>query len=372
MFNNSQKAMRMPVQPEPSNATDTAAASLPSGMPTPGQSRAHAQSARHVAVLSPDAHPLAPADRPAKGPIAVLPEAEAVFVAAVEDGGGVVAPLSDETRGIVWLSYQRAPELAKVLQQHPHITWVQLPWAGIDAFADVLQAEHRKGLLWTSAKGAYAQPVAEHALALSLALLRFLPRRIRATSWDARPDGVSLFGLRVVIVGAGGIAIELVRLLQVFRAHVTIVRRSDKPVPGADVTVQSDELHRVLPNADLVIVAAALTGDTRGLFGTREFGLMPDSAYLVNVARGPLVDTDALVDALHTGAIAGAAMDVTDPEPLPDGHALWQAPNVIVTPHMADTPTMTAPLLSERIRLNVQAFLGDDAFVGIIDPEIGY
>nr|WP_233279317.1 D-isomer specific 2-hydroxyacid dehydrogenase family protein [Microterricola pindariensis] len=315
---------------------------------------------------------MAASARPAPGPIAVLPEPDPVFVAAVESGGGTVAPLSADTRGVVWLDYRRAGELAGVLRANPQIGWVQLPWAGVDAFAEVMRSEHRDGLLWTSAKGAYAQPVAEHALALSLALARFLPRRIRATSWDDRPDGVSLYGLRVVIVGAGGIAIELLRLLQAFRAHVTVVRRSAEPLPGADVTVSNEALHDVLPEADLVVVAAALTGSTRGLFGAREFALMPETAYFVNVARGGLVETDALVHALHRGTIAGAAVDVTSPEPLPDGHPLWSAPNVIVTPHMADTPTMTAPLLAERIRLNVRAFLGDARFVGIVDPERGY
>jgi phosphoglycerate dehydrogenase-like enzyme len=99
---------------------------------------------------------------------------------------------------------------------------------------------------------------------------------------------------------------------------------------------------------------------------------MKPSAYLVNIARGGLVDTDALVDALASGEIAGAGVDVTDPEPLPDGHPLWSEPNCIVTPHAADTPEMTAPLLAERIRLNVEAFLGDGRFIGVVDPESGY
>lgn len=312
------------------------------------------------------------AHRPAVGSIAILPEPSPVFSAAVEAGGGVVAPLSEQTRGVIWLSYHRAAELGTLLAQNPQIEWVQLPWAGVDGFSGVLRSQHRDNLLWTSAKGAYAQPVAEHALALSLALMRFLPRRIRATSWNDTPDGVSLFGAQVVIVGAGGIAIELVRLLGAFGAHVTIVRRSDAPLPGAERTVSSMQLHDVLPTAELVIVAAALTDGTRKLFGAPEFALMPDTAYFVNVARGGLVDTDALVAALRDGTLAGAAVDVTDPEPLPEGHPLWEAPNVIVTPHMADTPTMTAPLLAERIRLNVLALHGEGEFVGVVDPEIGY
>ncbi|RDV44877.1 hydroxyacid dehydrogenase [Leifsonia sp. ku-ls] len=315
---------------------------------------------------------LPPERRPEPGPIAVLPEPEQQFVDAVEAAGGTVEPLSERTRGVVWLSNKDAAAFPPVLEAHPGIGWVQLPFAGVDAFADVLAAEDRPGLVWTSAKGAYAQPVAEHALVLALALLRVLPKRLRARSWATEPEGRSLYGLDVVIVGAGGIALELIRLLQPFGTRITVVRRSSAPVEGAARTVTSDRLAEVLPDADLVVVAAALTGGTRHLFGAEEFAAMKPTAYLVNIARGGLVDTDALLDALRSGAIAGAGLDVTDPEPLPDGHPLWDEPGVIITPHQADTPEMTAPLLAERIRQNVRAFLDDGRFVGVVDPDAGY
>lgn len=327
---------------------------------------------QHRAVLAVEADAL-PADRrPAAGPIAILPEPEQTFVDAVHAGGGEVAPLSDETRGLVWLTYRDARGLTDVLEAHPQIGWVQLPYAGVDAFADVLAAEDRPGLLWTSAKGAYAQPVAEHALALTLALLRVLPKRVVARSWATEQEGRSLYGLRVVIVGAGGIALELMRLLEPFGTDITIVRRSSEPVAAASRTVTADRLGEVLPDADVVVIAAALTGGTRHLFGEREFAAMKQTACLVNIARGGLVDSDALVTALASGTIAGAGIDVTDPEPLPDGHPLWDEPNCLITPHQADTPEMTAPLLAERIRLNVHAFLDDGRFVGVVDPAEGY
>ncbi|WP_314149423.1 D-isomer specific 2-hydroxyacid dehydrogenase family protein [uncultured Leifsonia sp.] len=330
------------------------------------------QTVQHRAVLAVDAQQLPADQRPEPGPIAVLPQPEPAFVAAVEEAGGTVEPLSDRTRGVVWLSYKDAADFPPVLEAHPGIGWVQLPFAGVDAFAGILAAEDRPGLVWTSAKGAYAQPVAEHALALTLALLRVLPKRVRARSWGTVQEGTSLYGLDVVIVGAGGIALELMRLLAPFEARVTIVRRSAEPVPGAVRTVTADRLREVLPTADVVVVAAALTGGTRHLFGGEEFALMKPTAQLVNIARGGLVDTDALVTALRDGEIAGAGLDVTDPEPLPDGHPLWDEPNCLITPHQADTPEMVAPLLAERIRLNVAAFLGDGRFVGLVDPRAGY
>nr|WP_290472060.1 NAD(P)-dependent oxidoreductase [Leifsonia sp. 71-9] len=119
-------------------------------------------------------------------------------------------------------------------------------------------------------------------------------------------------------------------------------------------------------------MAAALTGGTRQLLSATEFAAMKEAAVLVNIARGGLIDTDALLAALREGRLAGAGVDVTDPEPLPDGHPLWDEPHCLITPHQADTPEMVAPMLAERVRLNVAAFLGDGRFVGLVDPEAGY
>ena len=318
--------------------------------------------------------------RPRRGPITIVPAtathtaSEADFVEAVLSSGAELAALGPRTRGLIWLSYGGADALAATLESHPSIDWVQLPYAGVDAFAGLLASYADRPLpLWTSAKGAYSQPVAEHALTLTLALLRVIPERVRATSWPMGPKtGSSLFGVSIVIVGAGGIAVELIRLLEPFGAHVTIVRRSAGEVAGAERTVTSDRLREVLPDADVVVIAAASTAGTRRMFSSTEFAVMKRSSVLVNIARGDLVDSDALVAALATGEIAGAGLDVTDPEPLPDGHPLWTAPNILITPHSADTPAMTAPLLADRIRDNVAAFVGDGRFIGIVDPRAGY
>ncbi|WP_229715190.1 D-isomer specific 2-hydroxyacid dehydrogenase family protein [Subtercola lobariae] len=335
-------------------------------------SAAASQPAQHEAVLASPATPLAEAVRPTPGPIAVLPVAGALFVDAIEAAGGQVAPLSDATRGLVWLDSGSADELGRVLESHPGIQWLQLPWAGVDSFSELLATHSRPGLLVTSAKGAYAQPVAEHALTLTLAVMRHLAERARATSWATTSTGESLYGRHVVIVGAGGIAVELLRLLAPFGVQTTVVRRQATPLAGATRTVTTDALRAVLPTADVIVLAAALTSGTENLFGAAEFALLKPTAYLVNIARGGLVDTDALVTALNSGALAGAGLDVTDPEPLPAGHPLWRAQNVIITSHSADTPEMTAPLLAKRLHDNVAALLGDGAFVGIVDPKAGY
>jgi phosphoglycerate dehydrogenase-like enzyme len=326
----------------------------------------------HRAVLTSSAA-LDAEHRPTPGPIAVGPESAEHVVAAIDAGGGTVGPIDESTRGLVWLSHKAIDDLDRVLTSYPNIEWVQLPMAGVDMFAPVMaKYADRPKPLWTSAKGAYSEPVAEHAVALALALLRVFPERARATSWATVPKGISLYGLDVVIVGAGGIALEIMRLLEPFDPTITIVRRSTDPVPGASKTVAASSLGEVLPTADVVIVAAAMTSDTSKMFGAAEFEAMKSTAVLVNIARGGLVDTEALVAALDAESIWGAGLDVTSPEPLPDGHPLWTSDRALITPHQADTPEMVAPLLAERIRHNVAALGGDGDFIGVVDPAAGY
>ena len=316
--------------------------------------------------------PLPHGDRPVPGPVAILPNEAPHLAAAVEAAGGALAPLGPDTAGLIWTHASDAEGLAAILAEHPDIGWVQLPWAGVDAFARVL-ASHagERTPIWTSAKGAYSEPVAEHAVALALAGMRELPEKARRTSWTAR-SGESIFGRRVLIVGAGGIAQEIIRLLAPFEPSITIVRRSPGDVAGAERVVTADRLDEVLPEAEIVILAAAATGENRHLLDARRIALMDERALLVNIARGSLVDTVALAEALERGHLAGAGIDVTDPEPLPDGHPLWTAPRVVITCHSADTEEMVAPLLASRVESNVRALLGDGAFIGVVDPAAGY
>jgi phosphoglycerate dehydrogenase-like enzyme len=209
---------------------------------------------------------------------------------------------------------------------HPEISWVQLPLAGVETMVEAGVIDHARR--WTSAKGAYAEPVAEHALALLLAGLRQLPRRARAWSWG-EPAAVSLFDQPVTIVGGRGLATELLRLLEPFRAQVTVVRQRPEPLAGATRTVGTGRLPEALAGARAVVLMLALT---HKLIGRAELAAMERDAWLVNVARGGVVDTGALTDALQSGQIGGAALDVTDPEQIPDGHSLWDLPNCLITP----------------------------------------
>jgi len=305
----------------------------------------------------------------ARIPVAVAPSEAAWAVGAISGAGGEAVGLDQRPFGLVWTDPGAVEELRDVLRGHPEISWVQLPMAGVELMAEAGVFDHRRK--WTSAKGAYAEPVAEHALALLLAGLRYLPERARAHSWG-QPAGLSLFDQPLTIVGGGGITIALLRLLRPFRARVTVVRRRTEPLAGAVRTVTSTRLHETLPGARAVVLTLALTPQSRGLIGRKELEAMDQQAWLVNVARGALVDTEALVEALRSGQIGGAALDVTDPEPLPAGHPLWDLSNCLITPHTADTEPMTQPLLAERIAENVRRLATGRELVGRVDPDLGY
>ena len=301
--------------------------------------------------------------------IAIGPDPRESVVRAVRIAGGKPAPVDADADALVWLDPGDLAGLGRALKATPAARWVQLPFAGIERVAEagLLDTDHT----WTCAKGAYAEPVAEHALMLALAGLRLLRRRIRARSWGEN-GGESLYDQPVTILGGGGIATSLISLLTPMRCPVTVVRRQADPVPGAARTVRTEQRLEALAGAKVVVVALALTPATEHVIGPAELAAMRPDAWLVNVARGRHVDTEALVTALRERAIGGAALDVTDPEPLPDGHPLWDLDNCIITPHTADTEEMIDRMLGRRIEANVAAFAAGKPLLGVIDPTAGY
>ncbi|MGA0148284.1 MAG: NAD(P)-dependent oxidoreductase [Ilumatobacteraceae bacterium] len=285
---------------------------------------------------------------------------------AVHAGGCEVADYA-HAQGLVWGDPRGADALGEVLREHQHLAWVQLPFAGIENFVVHLDDER----VWTSGKGVYAEPVAELCMAFLLGGLRHVIGYSRVREWTV-DHGRYLLGGNIVIVGGGGITASLVRMLQGFNTHITVVRRHDTPLPGVQRVVTQAHLHEVLPAADAVVLACALTPETMGLIGARELQLMKHDAWLVNVGRGRLVVTDDLVVALRDQRIGGAALDVTDPEPLPSQHPLWTFDNCLVTPHIGNTRAMAVPLLSERVATNCRLFAAGQPLVGVVDVGLGY
>jgi phosphoglycerate dehydrogenase-like enzyme len=299
--------------------------------------------------------------------IALGPEGGARWLSdAIVAGGGHQVPIG-EAEALVWADASDVDGLEAALHANPGLAWVQLPFAGVENFVGLVDDDR----IWTCGKGVYAEPVAEMALTLALAGMRGLGSYARATSWSG-PQGRNLIGANVAILGGGGIAESLLRLLQPFDCDITVVRNHVQDMPGADIVLESDGYADAIANADLVVLALALTPETEGIIGASELELMGRNAWLVNVARGRHVVTDELVVALRDGVIAGAGLDVTDPEPLPAGHPLWSMPNCIITPHTANTPEMAKPLLGERVTANVKRWAEDAELIGLIDADAGY
>ena len=272
-----------------------------------------------------------------------------------------------KAEALVWAE-PAAPELLPgVLAQGSGIEWVQLPYAGIEDLTHLLDRDHR----WTCGKGVYAEPVAEHVLMLALAGLRGMGSYARARRWSP-PEGRNLLGARVTVLGGGGITESLVRLLGPWDCRITVMRRHPAPMAGVDRVVGPESLHDALSDADVVVVALALTPETTGIIDADALRAMSPHAWLINVGRGGHVVTDDLVEALGTGAIGGAALDVTDPEPLPDGHPLWSMDNCLITPHVGNTPEMGLKLLARRVTENVRRYIAGQELLGPVDVDLGY
>jgi phosphoglycerate dehydrogenase-like enzyme len=291
-----------------------------------------------------------------------------MFEDAVSEAGGRLVDL-DEAQGVLWADNGGATELAAAIDANPALQWVQLPWAGVDGVAS--SGIFDRPVTFTCLKGMLGEPVAEHALMLAMMATRNAVRLARTPHWLELEPG-TLFRKRVTIIGAGGIGLALAELLQPFDCEITVVRRSTDPVVGAARTVQPAALLDVLPETDVLVLAAPATAETRCMIGEAELAALPSSAVLVNVARGSLVDTDALTAALQRGSLAGAGLDVTDPEPLPSTHALWSMDTVMITSHTADSLEYVADQLRTRFMQNIRRFAAGEPLEGVIDPAARY
>ncbi|WP_419931556.1 D-isomer specific 2-hydroxyacid dehydrogenase family protein [Candidatus Poriferisodalis sp.] len=291
-----------------------------------------------------------------------------VLAEAVVRGGGTVST-PDAASALVWAEPTQAHLIGELVDANPGIEWVQLPYAGIEPVVDIVTA--RPGLEWYCGKGVYAEPVAEHALMLALAGLRGMATYARASQWTA-PEGRNLLGANVTVLGGGGITESLLRLLAPFDCEVTVLRNRPAPMAEASRVVGPEALADILPGTDVLVLALALTPETAGIIGAAELAALPDHAWVVNVARGGHIVTNDLVAALQTGQIGGAALDVTDPEPLPDGHPLWGLPNCLITPHIGNTPEMGLVLLADRVAANVARRVAGEALIGPVYLELGY
>lgn len=263
-----------------------------------------------------------------------------------------------------------SPEVGAAVAASKTLAWVQLISAGYDG---VSAAGWPPGVRFTHPGGALSGAVAEHAIALLLAVARQIDKAARAQlekTWK-RPylaQATSITGATLAIVGFGSIGQRVAQLARGFDMTVIGVSRSGRPVDGAEVHPAS-ELLQVLPRADAVICALPLSDDTRGMFDAKAFAACKPSAFFVNVGRGAVVDQAALTAALNSGGLAGAGLDVTDPEPLPPEDPLWAAPNLLITPHYAAAGDRdAAKRVAEALMDNLGRFRDGERLVNLIAP----
>lgn len=270
------------------------------------------------------------------------------------------------TMGIIWLTTlslgNTAPHLRSILEQAPNVKFVQLPMTGVDEYLPLMRAMEERGIVWCGAGGCYGGIVAEHALALVLALLRGLNRSVPF----GRGEVDTLLGKRVVVVGAGSIGSSLCRLLDGLRCDVTTIASA----------TSHEELVGALRTAQVVFLACPLTPHTQNLFDKLLLQTLPPGAILINVARGEIVHSPSLLSTLQNGHLKAAALDVItldNPDQEREVQELVQQGKLIVTDHSAIPETMVADLLGERIRRNLEVLVGEsEAWEGRVDVQKGY
>jgi phosphoglycerate dehydrogenase-like enzyme len=231
-------------------------------------------------------------------------------------------------------------------------------------------------IVLTNSAGSHAIPIAEFVLMYMLTHVKrsFELRELPREDWN-RGDDIrcgELFDRTLLIVGLGSIGEELALRAKSFGMRVLGSRRRPRPTPNVDVVVGEDGWRDLLPEADFVVIAAPLTEQTRGMVDAEAFARMRPDAYFINVARGQIVDGDALLAALRGGEIAGAAIDTPPIEPLPPDHPLWDAPNTWVTPHISYSSPRTRGRMIDIYIENLRRFRAGEQLRNVVDKQAGY
>ena len=267
---------------------------------------------------------------------------------------------------------------ADLIRNAENLVWVQIFSAGAERCLAIDELGSGEVLL-TNGQKMTAPAIGEHAVAMALSLARGLVRYghlMPSGKWDrdwARSGGIySVSGKTMLVVGLGGIGSAAAERANALGMRVIATRNSSREGPPyVDYVGLSDELGDLAAEADIIVNALPLTPATQGLFDAAMFAKVKPGAFFINVGRGGTVVTDALVDALASGHVAGAGLDVTDPEPLPADHALWQMNNVIITPHIS-WAGYDARLRNMLMHENIRRYLAGEALLNVVDPDRGY
>ena len=267
---------------------------------------------------------------------------------------------------------------AEVLQSGKALRWIQSPSAGVNYLQDLPDLVENEVVL-TNTRGAHGPSIGEHAFALLFALTRHIPACVRAQGerrW-ARPElyrtSREVRGSTMGIVGYGAIGRAIAQRATGFEMDILAV--DPHPDPGAPFVAETWEMERLpdlLAQSDVVVVAAPLTAESYHLLDAAALARMKPDAYLIVVSRGGIVDEEALAAALHAGRLAGAGLDVTEIEPLPAESPLWDAPNLVITPHTAGDSSEKERRCVEILRENLRRFAHGETLLNVVDKRRGY
>jgi phosphoglycerate dehydrogenase-like enzyme len=260
-----------------------------------------------------------------------------------------------------------------------NLKWVQVMSAGVETVL------HRSGgndlrdsnIVLTNNQIVQGPEIADHAMAMLLTLSRGINKFIahkQQELWQPRPyEGIELNGRTALVIGVGGIGTQIAIRAHAFGMEVIGVDPEDVPMtPFVKRVVRPDQIDEVLPLADVVFVSAPHTEKSHKMLGPKQFSAMKQGAYFIAVSRGGLYDLNSLVQALDSKRLSGAGVDVTDPEPLPKGHALWKFDNAIVTPHIAGRSDKDRARMVGTIRENIQRFVAGKPLINVVDKQKGY
>lgn len=258
------------------------------------------------------------------------------------------------------------------LERATALRWIQLPSAGADGYAGKLPSK----VMVTCSRGVFGVPIAEHVLAMMFALATRLPEMVlnQAQKRWHRPQGKrELLGATCVIIGLGDIGSEVAKRVRALGMHVIGVKRTVSAMPAfVDELATLGALDSLLPRADHVVLALPGTTHTRHVISRQRIALMKPDACIYNVGRGSAIDQTAMIDALVSGRLGGAGLDVFDPEPLPADSPLWAMSNVIVTPHFSGNSPHQARRFGELLERNFRHFIAGEALVNQVDAQWGY
>lgn len=253
-----------------------------------------------------------------------------------------------------------------------NLRWIQATSAGVERLLPA--RDHLRDVLVTNARGIHSELMSDHVLAAMVMLQWDFPRILQdqsARRWRREPK-VALAGKTVGVIGAGAIGGEIGRRASHFGMRVLGIRRSGEPLPGFDEVFRPERLDQVLAECDFICIAVPATGETNRLIGAAQFDAMKEGAFFINIARGSIVDEDALIVALMAGKLAGAALDVFEKEPPDDDNPLWDLPNVIMTPHVSGMLDTNEERLVAIFADNLRRYRSGEPLRNVVDLARGY